>query len=401
MNNLPKKRILILLNRLAIGGVAQDVVSLAYYLSRDFEVLLLFGKKNDDEEDASDLLKEYNGFSTQQISSLKRSINFFQDIKAYYQIKKILLSFKPCIVHTHGAKPGFIGRIAARACKVPVIIHTYHGHVFHSYYNKLITSIILKIERWLSSFTTNIITVSHSQEKEIGSLYKICHPEKITIIPLGIEAEKFKDLPQKRELFRKEFFLDPGEIAIGIIGRLVPVKNHLFFLEAVKDIVNSMPQVRIFIIGDGEMREYLEDFLRDEMISFTYFPMNAIKTPITFTSWQTNIIKVIAGLDIVVLSSLNEGTPLSLLEGQAGGKPIVATKVGGVSEIVRNQSTGYLIDPGDIKQFAEKLKLLIENETIRLKMGAEAQKFVQSNFTKQKQVSAHKALYTRLAEHCT
>jgi glycosyltransferase involved in cell wall biosynthesis len=396
MSETPKKRVVILLNRLVIGGVAQDTVSLAHYLSGDFEVLLLTGEKNDDEIEAVDLLKEYNGFQVKKIPALKRSINIFNDIKSYYSIKKIYRLFNPHIVHTHGAKPGLLGRLAAKFCKVPVIIHTYHGHIFHSYFNKSVSAIIIKTERWLASFSTKIIAISQSQKNEIATVYKICPSEKIEIIPLGIEVEKFKSLTEKRTAFREEYFLEPDEIAIGIIGRIVPVKNHQFFLEAIKKLVNDISLVRVFIIGDGFMREYLEDYLRDEMISSTYFPVNAIKTPVTFTSWQTDIRKVVAGLDIIALSSLNEGTPLSLMEAQAAAKPVIATGVGGVSEIILNQGTGYIIEPNNLRQYTEKLRTLIENETIRQKMGAEGQKFIQSHFSKQAQVSAHKALYSTL-----
>ena len=391
-----KKKVILFLNRLVIGGVAQDIVSLAHYLSNDFEILLLVGQKNDDEQEAINLLKEYNGFKVTEIPTLRRSFNFINDIRSYRQVKKIILSFQPHIMHTHGIKPGVIGRLAAHFNKVPVILHTYHGHVFHSYFNSLISSFIIKMDRWLAGFSTKIIAISQSQKNELVDVYKICKDGRIEIIPLGVETEKFLHLEKKREEFRKEYFLENDEIAIGIIGRIVPIKNHVFFINAVKEILDEIAAVRIFIIGDGLSREELEVYLDDEMIAHTYFPRNGIKSPVTFTSWQTDIRKVIAGLDIIALTSLNEGTPLSLMEAQAAGKPVISTKVGGVPEIVLDQGTGYIVEPSNLNQYSRKLKKLIENETIRLKMGADGQKFIESRFSKQKQVDSHKALYSSL-----
>lgn len=391
-----KKRVVIFLNRLVIGGVAQDIVSLAHYLSEDFEILLLVGQKNDDEQEANNLLQEYPGFSVVEIPSLKRSFTIINDIRSYFKVKKILRSFKPHILHTHGTKPGLIGRLAAHNNKVPVILHTYHGHVFHSYFNSLVSSFIVSMDRWLAGLSTKIIAISQSQKKELVERYKICKEDKIAVIPLGVETDKFLHLEKSRQEFRDEYFLEDDELAVGIIGRIVPIKNHLFFIDAVKKILNKNSSVRVFIIGDGSAREELEAYLDEEMIAHTFFPRNAIKSPVTFTSWQTAIRKVIAGLDIVALSSLNEGTPLSLMEAQAAAKPVIATKVGGVAEIVLDQGTGYVIEPGNLSLYTEKLKKLIENETIRLKMGADGQKFIQTNFSKQAQVSSHKLLYSYL-----
>ena len=391
-----KKKVIIFLNRLVIGGVAQDILSLAHYLSNDFEILLLVGQKNEDEQEATNLPEEYPGFKIIEIPALKRSFNIINDIRAYSSVRKILHSFKPHIIHTHGTKPGLIGRLAAHFNGVPVILHTYHGHIFHSYFNSLVSSFIVRMDKWLAGFSTKIIAISQSQKRELVETYKICKEDKIEVIPLGVETDKFLKLEKYRQEFRDEYFLENDELAVGIIGRIVPIKNHRFFIDAVKKILNDNSSVRVFIIGDGDAREELESYLDDEMIAHTFFSRNAIKSPVTFTSWQKNIRKVIAGLDIIALSSLNEGTPLSLMEAQAAAKPVIATKVGGVSEIVLDQGTGYVIDPANLPLYTEKLKILIENETIRLKMGSEGQKFVQTHFSKQAQVSAHKLLYSSL-----
>lgn len=376
--------------------MAQDIVPLAYYLSTDFEILILVGEKNEDELEATELLQEYPGLTVIEIPYLKRSFNVINDIRSYKQVKKIIQSFRPHIMHTHGTKPGFIGRLAAKKNLVPVILHTYHGHVFHSYFNSFITSFIIKMDRWLAGFSTKIIAISNSQKEELVNRYHICSEDKIVMIPLGVESKKFEHLEEKRKAFRTEYFLHDDEIAIGIIGRIVPIKNHRFFIDAIKDLLEENSSVRIFIVGDGFAREELELYLDDLMISHTFFPRNAIISPVTFTSWQTDIQKVIAGLDIIALTSLNEGTPLSLMEAQAAGKPVISTRAGGVAEIMIDQGTGYIIEQGQLDVFRKKLNLLVNNDIIRQKMGSNGEKFIESKFSKEQQVENHRQLYSRL-----
>lgn len=389
-----KKRVIIFLNRLVIGGVAQDVVSLAWYLRNDYEILLLVGAKNADEAAAGNLLAEYPGLRVEELPGLHRSFRPLADWRSYRQVKKLMRRFGPAIVHTHGTKPGIIGRLAARECGVPVILHTYHGHVFHSYFTAFLSGVLIRIDRWLARFSTRIIAISSSQKEELVNQYQICGAEKVVVIPLGVETEKFRDLSAARAAFRQTYLLREDDIAVGIIGRIVPIKNHSFFIEAVKDILEENPFVRVFIVGDGSAREALEGYLDELMLSHTYFPLQAILSPVTFTSWQTDIVQVIAGLDIVALSSLNEGTPLSLMEAQAAGKPVISTRAGGVAEILLDQATGYLIEQGDLARYRQKLKLLIDNDTIRQKLGANGQQFIQSRFSKPAQVAAHRQLYS-------
>lgn len=379
-----------------IGGVAQDVVSLAWYLRSDYDILLLVGEKNADEAAADNLLAEYPGIRVEALPGLHRSFRLLADWRSYRRVKQLFRSFQPHILHTHGTKPGLIGRLAARRCGIPVILHTYHGHVFHSYFNALLSGLLIRTDRWLARFSTRIIAISHSQKEELVQQYQICGAEKVVVIPLGVETEKFRDLSAARAAFRRTYLLREDDIAVGIIGRIVPIKNHSFFIAAVKDILEENPFVRVFIVGDGSAREALEGYLDELLVSHTYFPLQAILSPVTFTSWQTDIARVIAGLDIVALSSLNEGTPLSLMEAQAAGKPVISTRAGGVAEVMLDQATGYLIEQGDLTRYQQKLRLLIDNDTIRQKLGANGQQFIQSRFSKSAQVAAHQQLYSSL-----
>ena len=175
------------------------------------------------------------------------------------EVIALINEFKPDVVHTHAAKAGALGRLAAFHERVPVILHTFHGHVFHSYFSSIKSRVFLMIERYLAKKSSGIIAISERQKKELTFKYRVCPAEKVHMIPLGFDLRKFQeDIPEKRETFRKKYFLEDDEIAVGIIGRLVPVKNHpLFMASAASVLKQTKRKVRFFIIGDGEIRNEL------------------------------------------------------------------------------------------------------------------------------------------------
>src|SRR6185295_2272303 len=225
-------RVLRIINRLNLGGPTYNAALLTKHLAPEFETLLIAGTKQDSEESSEFIVKNL-GISTLAIPEMQREINLSNDRIAYKKIKDIIRDFKPDIVHTHAAKAGTLGRLAADSLKVPVIVHTFHGHVFHSYFNPIKTKIFLNIERYLARKSTGIIAISEKQMYELSEIHRICSPGKIKVIPLGFDLDKFQeDIEMKRKSFRSKYFVDDNEIAIGIIGRLVPVKNHPLFLKA-------------------------------------------------------------------------------------------------------------------------------------------------------------------------
>lgn len=389
-----KPRLLIILNRFVIGGQAADTIPLAWYLRNDFEILVLYGEKEKGEIDPLFLLQRYPGVLLQKIQYLKRSINPFIDLLAFFCIIGVIFKFKAHIVHTHGSKPGLLGRLAAWISGVPVIIHTFHGHFFHSYFSKRISRFIALAERVIGKITTRAIALSTSQKDELVNQYNILPASKISVIPLGFAFANESDSSFSRVNFRRNYNLQSRDVAIGIVGRIVPVKNHSFFVNAIHNIlsggyVNHPPA--FFIIGDGDLRPHVEEELKQKQISFNN---NAIttNTRVVFTSWLTNISEVMCGLDIVVLTSLNEGTPLSIIEAQFFKKPVVATDAGGVKDSMENGVTGFLVEKDDITTFCEKLKLLINDEELRNTMGQAGKQFASVKFSKQKEVAAIKDL---------
>lgn len=391
-------RVLRILNRLIIGGPSLNATYLSHYMAPEYETMLVIGGKDDHEQDASHLTEQL-GLEPVVIPSMKRAINIADDRAAYREIKKLIRQFKPDIVHTHAAKSGAIGRLAASACKVPVIVHTFHGHVFHSYFSKAKTNTFIQIERFLARKSSGIIAISDIQKKELGEQYKICPPEKIQVIPLGLDLDKFRqDREAKRRHFRQLYQIAEEEIAIGIIGRIVPVKNHGLFVEAIARLIpQSSRKLRFVIVGDGDMRLQVEQQLHQHNIDYAYFPDNPSVAQCICTSWQTEMDMVLAGLDIVALTSHNEGTPVSLIEAQAAGKPVVSTNVGGVSDVVLHRQSGIVTVSGDPEMFRDALLQLTEQGDLRQSMGETGEHFVQERFSYQRLVRDMKTYYERLA----
>jgi len=394
-------RILRIHNRLIIGGPTHNVLNLTKYLQPEFETLLVTGEKESHEKDAF-LLAHEKGIRPLVIPEMGRAIHPLNDFYAFQKLKKIIKEYRPDIVHTHAAKPGVLGRLAASALKVPIVVHTYHGHVFHSYFGKFKTNVFINIERAMAKRSDKLIAISHEQKRELTDKYKIAGNSKFQIIPLGFELDLFKEnVEEKRTRFRSEFRILDDEITIGIIGRLVPVKNHGLFLESIyKVLKNTKKRVKVFIIGDGETRSEIEQLAYKLEISFNVVGANVDDTKtLTFTSWRTDIDVINAGLDIICLSSLNEGTPVSLIEAQAAGKPIVATKVGGVEDIVIEGETALLSEIDDKDRFFSNLLLLVEDESLRKKMSEKGNEFVMERFSVQRLANDFRKLYYELLEH--
>ena len=393
-------KILRIHNRLIVGGPSLNVTVLSAYLQPEFETKLLVGKKDVHEKDASNLANELNIYPI-EITEMRRSVFPLNDIKAYFKIKKIIKSYKPDIVHTHASKSGTIGRLAAHSCKVKVIIHTFHGHVFHSYFNKTISSVIIAIERYLAKKSHAIIAISNLQKKELVEVYKIAPENKVFTIPLGFNLEKYAiDLDNKRLVFREKYGFKTDEIVIGIIGRVVPIKNHVMFVEMASIVKkNAGKNVRFAIIGDGDALPAVKKKAAEVGLSYSYF-ITAPKsnTDIVVTSWETQIDYVLAGLDIVALTSRNEGTPVSLIEANAAYKPVVSTNVGGVEDVITHGENGFLAPLNDVKTFADYVIKLVNDKELRIKMGNNGYNNVTARYSRQRLVKDVKKLYLSFLE---
>jgi len=390
-------KVLRIINRFNLGGPTYNAAYLTKYLSPEFDTLLCGGTIDKTEGDATFIV--YNlGIEPKIISEMHRSIDLQADYKAYLKIKSIISDFKPDIVHTHASKAGALGRLAAYRMGVPVILHTFHGHVFDKYFSSLSSNIYIQIERFLAKRSSKIIALSENQKNELAHKFKICSEDKIHVIPLGFDLDRFQEnIQEKRKSFREDYKINDDEIAIAIIGRLVPIKNHELFLNVVKEgIKKSTKKLRFFIVGDGESKEVIMQKAKDLDLSFTQDKQQSNKNLITFTSWIKEIDVVVAGVDIVMLTSLNEGTPVSIIEAQAGGKPVVSTNVGGIENVVIPGETAFLSPSNESNPLVTNLLLLIDSEELRIKMAAKGWLHVKEKFHYNRLVNDTKKLYTDL-----
>lgn len=390
-------KVLRIINRFNIGGPTYNAAYLTKYLSSNYETLLVGGVKEEHEK-SSEYILENLGLEPTIVFEMRRSINPFQDIIAYRKIKQIIKEYKPDIVHTHAAKAGTLGRMAAFSCKVPIVVHTFHGHIFHSYFGTIKTTIFKIIERYLAKRSTAIIAISKKQKEELCNIHKITTHNKCHIVRLGFDLSRFQtDNEAKRSTFRKSYNISDDEVAIVIVGRVVPIKNHSLFIKALHHVLqNSNKKVRAFIVGDGDNRKNIEQQAIELGIGFTTEHDNIHNQPLCFTSWIKDVDVVYSGADIVALTSLNEGTPVSLIEAEAACKPIITTNIGGIEDIVEDGVTGILVENNNIEIFGQKLLQLVEDENLRHQLSEKGREFVNKQYHYTRLVNDIEELYVEL-----
>lgn len=380
-------KVLRIINRLNLGGPTFNVAYLSKYLQPEFETILVSGMKENSEE-SSDFILQEMGITPVYIPEMYREIDPLNDRKAYKKIKALIHDFKPDIVHTHAAKAGALGRLAAINSKVPVILHTFHGHVFHSYFGKAKTRFFLEVERYLAKNSSGIVSISEQLKTELCIQYKIDTPARTFVVPLGFDLKRFSEnRDQKRLAFRKQWGIKDHEIAIGLVGRLVPIKNHELFLRGVSALLKRTEKpLKAIIVGDGELRNQLEQLV-DEL---------ALRDYVVFTSWIKEIDVVCAGIDIMALTSLNEGTPVSIIEAMSAQKPVICSNVGGVGDLIQHQKTGLLFESKNQEDFLQQLLFAIENPDDVALYAKNAQFYATENYSYQHLVKSMSALYYQL-----
>ncbi|HCB63508.1 MAG TPA: hypothetical protein DHV29_05440 [Bacteroidales bacterium] len=392
-----KIRVLRILNRFNLGGPTYNASQLTKHLEPDFETLLIGGPNELNEHDSLHIPHSL-GIEPVIIESMRRSMNFVLDRAAYRDVKKIIADFRPHIVHTHASKAGAVGRSAAYKMKVPIIVHTYHGHVFEAYFSSLISSFYKTIERNLARKTDAIVALSVRQQADLVSRFRICNKDQVHVIANGFDLTKFQEEKAiKRSLFRKKYQLQDDEFAIGIIGRMVPVKNHTMFVDVV-DRVSQLHRgkVRYFVVGDGETN--LEVRHRFNQKNIATNDNTDPDTMVHFTSWQKNVDEIMSGLDLLVLTSLNEGTPVCLIEAQASNCPVVSTDVGGIRDIVIDGKTALLSPSQNVETMSRNIVKLITDKILYESMSSQGWEFVGERFQYQRMVEDMKALYYNLIE---
>jgi glycosyltransferase involved in cell wall biosynthesis len=408
MSDVKPVRILRVIARLNIGGPAIQAITLSEHFSGSpYRSLLVCGRVGFHEGDMS-YLAAAKGIQPLVLSELGRQISPLEDFSSFRELAGIIKHFKPHIIHTHTAKAGTLGRLAglvynrraARGNKAR-LVHTFHGHVFHSYFGDFKTYAFMQIERILARFTDRIIVLSPLQKQDICGRYRVAPPEKVRIVPLGFDLSAFASPSSDRDTVRDRYFRGIADkvTLVGIIGRLTAVKNHRLFLETARYLKDSGKEnlFKFLIVGDGELREGLMR-LASEM---------GLEGSVVFAGWKKDMPAVYNALDVVALTSLNEGTPVTLIEAMAADRPVVATEVGGVPDLLgaidRNDQgeyklaeNGVLIPSGDARVLGKALCFIRERQDVSEKLANRAQQFALSRFSQERMLKDHEGLYREL-----
>jgi glycosyltransferase involved in cell wall biosynthesis len=405
-------KILRIIARLNVGGPARHVVWLTDGLrANGYDTLLVTGVVPPGEDDMT-YFAQSAGVTPHVIPQMSREISL-RDALASWKVFRLMLRERPNLVHTHTAKAGTVGRVAGllyrwltpaalmgrpRACR---FVHTYHGHVFHSYYGPAKTKLFLTIERALARLVTDrIIVVSEQQRREINEDFKVGTPEQYAVVPLGLDLSLFSDWQAKRSRLREEVGASDDELLIGIVGRLTEIKNHAMFLLAAargKELNSSdQRRMRFVLIGDGRLRRPLEEQARELGLADDVVFLGTREDPEFFYP----------ALDVVALTSHNEGTPLTLIEAMASERAVVSTAVGGVVDLLGAKLTdgdgytvcerGISVKSGDVEGFAQGLHRLIGDQNLRRELGGRGREFVRQNYAKERLINDISNLYEQL-----
>ena len=382
-------RILRIQSRICIGGPALNSILLSANVDpRKYETLLVGGRLERGERSMEPFAAS-RGVSIRMIQEMGRSLRWFDDLKALYALVRLIRSYRPHIVHTHTAKAGAIGRVAAWLCRVPIRIHTFHGHVFSGYFSPTVTRIYIWIERAFALISTRIIAISPAQKRDLTTRYRVVREGKCEIVRLGFELDAITR--GEPGAFRSSFGYSPRIRLIAILARLVPIKNHELLLRGIASWRRLVPEAspqewRFLIIGDGETRERLES-LTSEL---------GIGEFVDFLGWQDDPARIYADIDLNVLVSLNEGTPVTLIEGLACGVPILTTDVGGIRDFA-DDDCGWIL-PADTgpEALGEKLAEILSGPEGIAPLAEETSRRIRSAFHVDRLVGDMEGIYRRL-----
>ncbi len=400
-------KILRIIARLNVGGPARHVVWLTEQLNdEEFESVLIAGTVPKGEESMNYVAADH-GVTPIFIEEMSRELSP-KDAISLIKIFREIRRYKPDVIHTHTAKAGTVGRTAALLYKLVTpgagklrIVHTFHGHVFHSYYGKFKTGIFIAIEKFLARFATDkIITISPQQFHEIHEEVGIGRAEQFAVVPLGIDVSVFEQTDETRRAVRNEIGVKDDEVLVGFVGRLTEIKDISLYLKVAAEVYknDAARLIRFAIVGDGHLREKLEAEATER----------GLGDRVMFLGNRTDVENVYSALDIVALTSLNEGTPLSLIEAMAAQRPVISTVVGGVrdllGDIVEERDGFWVCERGigipgrSVSDYTKGLLYLLDNGRLRESLAEKGRAFVEEKYSKDRLVDDIAKLYRSVTE---
>ena len=387
-------KVLHIITRFDKGGSAQNTyLSLLGLKKKNYQLSLVSGLSLESEMKYEEIkakekdiqILESEGIKFIQCPFLLRKINIIKDLRAFFDIWRIIKKYNPLIVHTHSSKAGLMGRLAAKLAGTPIIVHTPHGHVFFGYFGPLKTKLFIIFEKLASRITDKIVALTNREKKD-HMLFKIAEEDKFSVIYSGIELNILKESSfEEKQNLKKELGIPENSLIVGTAGRLVPVKGPEFLVKASKYIISKYPDTYFMFTGDGP----LEQDLKRKALEM------GISDNIIFLGWRDDLAKIISIYDVFVLPSLNEGMGRVLVEAMALGKSIVASNIGGIPDLVIHGKNGFLVPPKNPKELAKYIQILLEDEKKREKMGL-AGKEMSLNFSAENMVEKIAELYEEL-----
>ncbi len=383
------------ITRLNIGGPSIQATRLTAALAdHGWHTRLIHGQLGEGEGDMSYLIPA--GADTIQLTDLQRPLAPLSDLRAVRAIYGELRRLRPAIVHTHMAKAGMLGRLAAAAYNLTRgsaprarVVHTYHGHVLDGYFSPLKTKVFIALERALARLSDAIIAISPAIRDELQGTYRIGRPSQYRVVPLGFDLAPFAAVDATaRATARRELGIPVGVPVISTVGRLTAIKQHRLFLDIVQRTVATHPDTIALIAGDGELRGELE----------AYAVTLGIAGHVRFLGWRRDLATIYGATDVFVLTSRNEGTPVALIEAMACGVPGVSTDVGGVKDVIDSPAVGRLAPFGDADALAGHVRDLLADADARAAMGERARQRVIDRYGFERLVGEIAALYRDLVQ---
>jgi glycosyltransferase involved in cell wall biosynthesis len=381
-------KVLRVIARLNMGGPALHVAYLSAGLAdRGYDTTLVAGSLAVGEESMAGVAEQL-GVPIVTVPELHREISPLRDLRAVYHLAGLIRELRPQILHTHTAKAGAIGRFAAMLAgdaAPPIVVHTFHGHVLRGYFGPLRSNLFRLLERFLATRTTALVAVSPEVRDDLVAL-GIAPREKFTVVRLGIELDERVGAHADGRETRRLLGIAPDRFVVGWIGRMTGVKRTGDVLLAVRRLRDRGVDALLCMVGDGPDRDAVE--VRAHQLGIVRDSL--------FLGYQENVARFYAAFDALILPSANEGTPVSAIEALAGGRPVVATDVGGVPDVVRDGVDGFLVEPGDVEAMADRLARLAADADLRRRMGEAGAESVRERYAVERLLDDVDALYRRL-----
>ena len=372
-----KTRILRIISRMNVGGPAWQASALTIGLNNDeFETRLVCGEVDEGELDFLELRKI--SVPVIKFSTLGKPLDLRNDWLTFKELRREIKDFLPHVVHTHTAKAGFLGRIAASFEGVPIIVHTFHGHLLQGYFSSFKTFLFRMTERFLARFSTALVSVGERVRNDLVNA-KIGRVEQYVVIPPGVNLGSVPD----RNESRKELHLSSEDPVVLFVGRLTPVKRPDRLINSMGLLLESLPNALLIIAGEGDLSSSTRELAK------------SLGDSVRFLGWQDDVERLYAAADLVVLCSDNEGMPVTLIEAASAGLPAVAIDVGSTGEVVVHQKTGLVVEKSDLA-LAEGMKILLEDRDLLKSMSVAAKSHAEKHFGVEKLIFGYSELYKSL-----